>query len=236
MRREEGERLQKVLAHLGVASRRGVEALIREGRITVDGDPARLGMRVTSTEGVLVDGRPVSKPGERLTLMLHKPRGVITTASDERGRRTVMELVPEIAGLHPVGRLDKDSEGLLLLSNDGELTLRLTHPRYGHSKTYRVWCAEGTLPPKQLDRLVGGVELEDGFARAGDARRMPGGCELVLGEGRKRQVRRMMAAVGCSVNRLVRTRIGSLELGDLAAGDWRALSDDEILAAQEFDS
>lgn len=231
---EGGERLQKVLARLGVASRRRVEEMIREGRVTVDGAPAQLGTRVASTEGVLVDGKPVAGPGEQVTIMLNKPRGVITTASDERGRRTVMELLPSVAGLHPVGRLDKDTEGLLLLTTDGELTLRLTHPRYGHGKTYRVWCARGTLPRQQLSRLRSGVELEDGPARAMAAKPKPGGCELVLGEGRKRQVRRMMAVVGCSVDRLVRTRVGSLELGELAPGEWRALSAEEIRAAQQI--
>lgn len=229
---EEGERLQKVLARIGVASRRGVEDLIRQGRIEVDGLPATLGMRLIGGEEVLVDGRPVADEQAAVTYMLNKPRGVISTARDERGRRTVLDLVPPTPGLHPVGRLDRDSEGLLLLTTDGELTLRLTHPRYGHRKTYLVWCEQGTVPSPVLRRLERGVELEDGSARVLEARGRPGGCRLVLGEGRKRQVRRMLAAVGFDVQRLVRTSIGELELGDLASGSFRELADEEIEAAQ----
>jgi 23S rRNA pseudouridine2605 synthase len=224
----EGERLQKVLARLGVASRRGVETLIREGRILVNGRPAEIGMRVAPGDRIEVDGEAVTGEARSVTLMLNKPPGVVTTARDERGRRTVMELLPRIPGLHPIGRLDMDSEGLLLLTTDGELTLRLSHPRYGHRKTYRIWCHPGTVPREVLDRLEQGVELEDGPARAEEAEERQGGCLLVLSEGRKRQVRRMLEAVGFEVIRLRRTGIGGLELGSLATGEWRELSQGEI--------
>ena len=228
---DEGERLQKVLARLGVASRRGVEDLIRQGRVEVDGRPAELGMRLSGEEEVRVDGRPVEGEQKSVTFMLNKPPGVLSTARDERGRRNVLQLLPATPGLHPVGRLDRDSEGLLLLTTDGELTLRLTHPRYGHRKSYRVWCEQGTVPRQVLKRLERGVELEDGPARAIGVESRPGGCLLVLGEGRKRQVRRMLAAVGFDVSRLVRIAIGKLELGDLPAGEYRELSQAEIAAA-----
>lgn len=225
------ERLQKVLARLGVASRRGAEELIRAGRVSVNGRSAELGMRVGPTDSVAVDGKSVARQVETVTLMLNKPRGVLSTARDERGRQTVMDLVPPSAGLHPVGRLDRDSEGLLLLSSDGELTLRLTHPRYGHRKTYRVWCAPAKVPDAALARLCTGVELEDGPALALAAARLPGGCELVLAEGRKRQVRRMLAVVGFEVVRLQRTKVGDLGLGDLAPGKWLELGERDIALA-----
>ena len=228
---EEGDRLQKVLARLGVSSRRGVEELICQGRVTVGGRPAKLGMRVSGVEEILVDGQPVGDKAPAVTYMLNKPAGVLTTARDERGRKTVMDLLPEVPGLHPVGRLDRDSEGLLLLTTDGELTLRLTHPRYRHRKTYRVWCEPGTVNLKALRRFEQGVELEDGIARALEARPELGGCLLVLAEGRKRQVRRMLAAEGFDVTRLLRTHVGRLELGDLVPGSFRLLSDEEIEAA-----
>jgi 23S rRNA pseudouridine2605 synthase len=226
-----GERLQKVLARLGVASRRGVEQMVREGRITVNGDPAELGVRVTAEDRIEVDGRPVTGEVPAVTLMLNKPRGVLTTVRDERGRETVMGLVPRLPGLHPVGRLDRESEGLLLLTTDGDLTLRLTHPRYRQRKSYRVWCRQGTLPAEALARLRAGLELDDGPARAVAARQRPGGCQIVLAEGRKRQVRRMLAVLGFDVDRLLRTGIGSLELGALEPGAWRELTTDEVAAA-----
>jgi 23S rRNA pseudouridine2605 synthase len=224
----EGERLQKLLARLGVASRRGVEALIREGRVSVNDRPAELGMRVLPDDRIAVDGKLVTGEAKPVTLMLNKPPGVVTTASDERGRRTVMDLLPRIPGLHPIGRLDMQSEGLLLLTTDGELTLRLSHPRYGHRKSYRVWCRQGALPATVLERLRQGIELEDGQARAEEAEPRQGGCLLVLSEGRKRQVRRMLGAVGFDVSRLQRVAIGTLELGRLAPGEWRELSPSEI--------
>lgn len=224
------ERLQKFLARAGVASRRKSEALITAGRVRVNGAPAELGQKVGPDDEVRLDGRLVRPRVEQRTLALHKPTGVVATAADERGRTTVLDLVPAIRGLHPVGRLDRDSEGLLLLTTDGELTLQLSHPRYGHEKAYRVWCAEGRVPPERCAELEAGVLLDDGPARALRARSLAGGCELVLEEGRNRIVRRMLAALGFEVTRLLRTRIGGLELGDLAAGAWRELDAADLRA------
>ena len=221
------ERLQKFLARAGVASRRKAEDLIRAGRVTVNGDAAVLGQKVAGEE-IRVDGNIVDKPEQTVTYMLNKPAGYLSTVQDERGRPTVMDLVPPAPGLHPVGRLDKDSEGLLLLSNDGELTLQLTHPRFEHEKTYRVWCRQGALDAGALAALEGGVTLDDGPAKALVAKLAEGGCTVVLAEGRNRQVRRMLAAVGYAVTRLQRTRVGGLELGGLGSGDYRKLTDADL--------
>ena len=172
------ERLQRFLARAGVASRRKAEDLIVAGRVTVDGVVAVLGQKVAPGQHVALDGAPVAGRSEHRTFALHKPAGVVTTAADERGRRTVFDLVPRVPGLHPVGRLDLDSEGLLLLTTDGALTDRLTHPRFGHVKTYRVWCEGGALARADCRRLEEGVELDDGPARALRARPAPGGAVL----------------------------------------------------------
>lgn len=222
-----GDRLQKVMARAGIASRRKAEELIAAGRVTVNGRVAVLGDRVGAGDDVRLDGRSVATPKGHVTYMLNKPAGYVSTASDERGRPTVMELVPSSPGLHPVGRLDLESEGLLLLTTDGDLTLSLTHPRYGHEKEYRVWTAPEYVPDEVVAKLAAGVDLEDGPAAA-SARRVPGGAVLVLREGRKRQVRRMFAALGFEVDRLVRTRIGSLELGDLPPGGHRRLGAEDL--------
>jgi 23S rRNA pseudouridine2605 synthase len=220
----EGERVQKVLARAGIASRRAAEDLVRAGRVEIAGERATLGQRVPEGAEVRVDGRAVSVAAAHRTFALHKPRGVVTTAHDERGRGSVLDLLPAVPGLHTVGRLDRDSEGLLLATTDGDLTLRLTHPRYGHTKTYRVWCERGTPAPEALGALRRGVELEDGPARALAARAAEGGAEIVLNEGRSHQVRRMLEAVGHRVVRLVRTHIGGLALADLEPGAWRELT------------
>lgn len=234
--RNRGERLQKVLARAGAApSRRKAEAMIEAGRVTVDGRVAELGVRVPPGAEVRLDGRPVAPRDGRTVLLLHKPAGVVTTAHDPHGRTTVMDLVPDLPGLHPVGRLDLDSEGLLLLTDDGDLTLRLTHPRFEHLKRYRAWCAGGTVDGAALARLRLGVELDDGPARADRARAAQGGCLIDLHEGRNRQVRRMLDAVGYPVARLLRTRVAGVELGDLAPGSWREASDAE-LAELGYDS
>lgn len=222
------ERLQKFLARAGIASRRKAEELILSKRVTVNGNIAVLGSKVEDGDDVRVDGKRVEKMAETVTYMLNKPTGVVTTADDEQGRKTVLELLPDVPGLHPVGRLDMDSEGLLLLTTDGDLTLRLTHPRYEHEKEYRVWCKEGELGAAELGILEKGLELDDGRAKAIVAKRAEGGCKLVLAEGRNRQVRRMLAKVGYSVTRLVRTRIARLELGDLASGQYRELNESEL--------
>lgn len=224
------QRLQKLIARAGLASRRKAEELILAGRVTVNGRVAALGDVATEEDDVRVDGRPLRTPARHVTYLLNKPRGYVTTASDERGRPTVMDLVPDVPGLHPVGRLDLDSEGLLLLTTDGDLTLRLTHPRYAHEKEYRVWTDPPHVPDHALARLCRGVALSDGPAVAVRAERAEGGAVVVLREGRKRQVRRMFAAVGHEVVRLVRTRVASLELGDLPPGGFRELTAEEAAA------
>lgn len=218
-----------------MASRRKAEELIRSGRVLVNGQPVALGTRVHPGDSVQVDGRQLELERSSVTFMLNKPQGVLSSVTDDRGRKTVMDLLPDVPGLHPVGRLDLQSEGLLLLTNDGNLTLLLTHPRYGREKEYRVWCRQGTVNSRALQQLVSGVELDDGLARAVSARAMHDGCSVVLAEGRNRQVRRMLAAVGYDVTRLQRTRLGSLQLGNLPAGQYRQLSEAELMAlrAQE---
>jgi 23S rRNA pseudouridine2605 synthase len=222
------ERLQKLLARAGIASRRKAEVLIEAGRVTVDGVTAVLGSRVGPEAVVAVDGVPVGSPARHVSYLLNKPAGVLSTVRDDRGRATVMALLPRHPGLHPVGRLDRDSEGMLLVTTDGDLTYRLTHPSHRHEKTYRVWCRQGGLSREACARLVQGLELEDGPARAVRATPTPGGAEIVLFDGRKRQVRRMVAAVGSEVERLQRTRIGELGLGGLAVGDHRRLGPDDL--------
>ena len=224
-----GERLQRFLARAGVASRREAENLIRAGRVRIDGSLATIGESVQAGQRVEVDGVEVRPIEGRRTFMLHKPAGVLCSVGDSRGRRTVMDLVPSVPGLHPVGRLDLDSEGLLLLSNDGDLTLRITHPRFEHPKTYRVWCDRGGVSAEACRTLEAGVALEEGIGRARRANPAPGGAVVVLAEGRKRQLRRMLAALGYRVQRLLRTHIGELALGDLPVGGWREMTP-ELLA------
>ncbi|ANE43875.1 pseudouridine synthase [Deinococcus puniceus] len=231
------ERLQKRLARAGVASRRAAEELITAGRVTVNGEVATLGRTVTPIDEVRVDGSLIeTATTERVTFILHKPSGYVTTAHDELGRHTVMEAMPNVPGLHPVGRLDMDSEGLLLLTTDGDLTLTLTHPRYGHEKAYRAWT-DGEYPPTQeeLDGLIEGVLLEDGVAKAIDATPARVGAFVTIGDGRKRQVRRMLDAIGHPVIRLMRYRIGGLWLGDLEPGEYRELSERELYNLQNPD-
>ena len=226
-------RLARHLAHGGVASRRAAEQLIAGGRVTVGGevvtDPAR---DVVEGDLVEVDGRPVeAEPRE--VWAVNKPLDVISTASEPGHRRAVTELVDTALRLYPVGRLDADSTGLILLTNDGDLANRLTHPRYEVPKTYRVTVAR---PPAEtdLDQLRRGVELEDGPAAGADVERTgERELEVTIREGRKRQVRRMIEAVGNSVEALARIRVGSLKLGDLDVGAARRLSDDEVRALWE---
>ncbi len=224
-------RLAKYLAHAGVASRRAAEAIVAAGRVSVEGevilDPAR---DVDERSHVSVDGRPVGGPEPRITYALNKPVGVVSTASDTHGRTTVLDLVPaDGARLYPVGRLDADSSGLILLSNDGELANRLTHPRHEVPKTYRALLAGGAIAEQELRRLREGVELEDGLTAPARVRRVgPRELELTIHEGRNRQVRRMCAAVGHPVLELRRERFGPLELGGLAAGEHRRLNEREL--------
>ncbi len=225
-----GERLQKYLARAGVASRRKAEALIRAGRVTVDGRVARLGERVPAGAEVRVDGRPVRPPEERVVLVLNKPRGYTTTKSDPHAVRTVYQLVPDFPGLVAVGRLDRESEGVLLFTNWGELAFRLAHPRYGVEKVYRVVSRRGTPPSILLRRLERGVVEGGERLVAKKARPAPHGAVLTLAEGKKREVRRMMRAIGYPVERLFRVKYGPVRLGGLAPGRWRRLSEEEVAA------
>ena len=227
----EGDRLQKVLARAGVASRRVCEDLIADGRVTVNGEVADLGRRVDpSTDVIEVDGGLVPIAPGLVYYLLNKPPGVVTTAADTHGRPTVVELVPPEPRVFPVGRLDADTEGLLLLTNDGELTHRLTHPSFGVEKEYLA-SVDGDPSPAALRRLREGVELDDGITAPAKAVRVSEGLiRLTIHEGRNRQVRRMCETVGHPVVRLVRSRIGSLADRKLKPGEWRELSQSEVRA------
>jgi 23S rRNA pseudouridine2605 synthase len=224
-------RLVKYLAHAGVASRRAAEGLIAAGRVRVDGhvvtDPARA---VDERSRVELDGRALGGPEPRVAFLVHKPTGVLSTARDERGRRTVVDLVPETgARLYPVGRLDADSSGLILLTNDGALANRLTHPSFEVQKTYRAKLAGPPVDERELRALRAGVELDDGRTAPARVRRVSAHeIELTIHEGRNRQVRRMCAAVGHPVAELRRIALGPLRLGRLPSGAYRRLSDGEL--------
>jgi 23S rRNA pseudouridine2605 synthase len=238
------ERLQKILARTGVASRRRAEELIADGRVSVNGIRAGIGDAADpALDRIEVDGQPIGAAPASVHLAVHKPRGFVSSARDERGRRSVVALV-DAGGerLWPAGRLDVDSEGLMILTNDGDWANRVMHPRYGHEREY---AALVDPPPTRamLNRLLNGVRLEDGPARLMGARFAdpPGEVELELGEagawvrvrigeGRKREVRRLFEAVGCRVERLVRTRVGPLTLGGLREGQWRRLRPSEVRA------
>jgi 23S rRNA pseudouridine2605 synthase len=224
------ERLQKYLAHAGVASRRKCEELIVAGRVSVNGETvSTLGSQVDpERDRVEVDGRPITLPRRHTYLLLHKPRGVVSTAHDPHGRPTVLDLIPSGTRVYPVGRLDMDSEGLLLLTDDGELAQRLTHPRYEHDRKYHVWV-DGRPAKRALRQLRQGIELEDGLTWPAEVtviRHERGGTWLrvVIHEGRKRQLRRMCQAVGLRVRRLIRVAMGPLVLGDLPQGQYRSLT------------
>ena len=229
-----GERLQKVLARSGFGSRRVCENLIADERVRVNGEVAVLGRRVdVESDRVEVDGVPVSVRDGLVHYLLNKPAGVVTTASDPQGRPTVVELVPTEPRVFPVGRLDADTEGLLVLTNDGDLTHRLTHPSFGVEKEYLAEV-EGEPAPGAIRRLREGVELEDGVtAPARVAALAPNVLRLTIHEGRNRQVRRMCAAIGHPVLRLVRTRIGPVTDRSLRPGEWRALEAKEVRALEE---
>jgi 23S rRNA pseudouridine2605 synthase len=226
-------RLQKVLADRGIASRRASEELMREGRVRVDGAVVReMGTRVAPDARIEVDGRNVGAPPRHRYVMLNKPRGIVTTARDERGRETVVEMLGASERLYPVGRLDEDSEGLVLLTNDGTWAERVLHPRYGHEREYEVVVA-GFVGSSALAALRHGIALEEGLARA--VRVSLGGrgargslLRMVLVTGWKRQVRRMCAAVGLRVLSLRRVRMGPLLLGGLRPGAWRELTPREV--------
>jgi pseudouridine synthase len=238
----EGERLQKALARAGFGSRRSAEELIRARRVTVNGRVAELGSRVDANSDVVeVDGIRVPVAADLVYLALHKPSGVMTTVKDPEGRPTVMQFVPKDPRVFPVGRLDFDSSGLLLLTNDGDLANRVAHPRYGVQKTYvaEVIGKDKKLPDRGVARrLIRGIELDDGMAKAIDARIQASSkgkaiVEVVVQEGRNRLVRRMFEALGLDVKNLVRTSIGDVRLGRLKEGDFRNLKPQEIRGLME---
>lgn len=229
----DGERLQKALARAGFGSRRACEDLIRAGHVRVNGRRAELGMRIDpTTDEVTVRGvRAVVSP-ELVYWALHKPTGVVTTASDPKGRTKVVDLVPKEPRVFPVGRLDIDTSGLLFLTNDGDFANRIAHPRYGVPKTYVAEVAR-SVGASLARKLVRGVELDDGPARAESARVQvtSGGrslVEVVVHEGRNRIVRRMFEALGADIGSLVRTAIGPIRLGRLKEGGWRTLRPLEV--------
>ncbi len=224
------QRLQKVLAQRGYGSRRVCEDLITAGRVTVNGDVAVLGLRIDPEHDLVeVDGRPAPVRAGLVYYLLNKPAGVLTTAKDTHGRPTVVDLLPSEPRVFPVGRLDAETEGLLLLTNDGELTNRITHPRYGVEKEYVATVERGPVGGGALRRLRDGVELDDGMtAPAKVSQPEPGVLRLTIHEGRNRQVRRMCEAVGHPVMRLVRVRIGPLADRRLAPGQWRLLDGEEV--------
>jgi len=226
-----GEKLQKFLSASGVSSRRHAEVLIQQSRVTVNGTVATLGMRVVDGDKVRVNGVEVGPQAPRMFLV-NKPTGVVTTLDDPQGRPTVASLVPDDVRVYPIGRLDLDTSGLLLMTNDGELSHRLMHPSFGVVKTYRV-LVRGKVKPGAVKLLADGVALEDGMTSPAQARVIDAFAdrsilELRIHEGRNRQVRRMCDAVGHPVIELVRTAYGPLTLGDLALGASRPLTDPEI--------
>lgn len=230
------ERLHKFLSQAGVASRRKSEELIAAGRVKVNGETVSLpGSKVDPEhDRVEVDGQPVALPHGHVYWLLNKPAGYVSTVRDPQGRPTVVDLVNQAQRLYPVGRLDQDSEGLLLLTDDGELTQRLTHPSYEHEKEYQV-LVKGRPADSTLQRLRSGVELEDGLTSPADVTVMRSEADgtwlrFVIHEGRKRQLRRMCDAVGHPVRRIIRVRMGPLRLGDLPIGQYRPLTVQERTA------
>ena len=220
-------RLNAYLARAGVASRRGADELIKAGRVTVNGESGQLNTFVGAADRVELDGRPL-EPQPLAYVLLNKPAGTVTTARDPQGRRTVVDLVDHPARVVPVGRLDVDTTGALLLTNDGELAHRLAHPRYGVEKVYEA-DVEGEPSDDDLERLRQGIELDDGLTAPASARRLgPSRVELALHEGRKHQVKRMVAALGHPVIRLHRSRYAGLTLEGLEPGAWRELEPFEV--------
>jgi pseudouridine synthase len=230
------ERIQKLMAQAGLGSRRHSETLIKEGRVMVNGRTAHLGQKADpATDRIEVDGKLLDLAQDNaIYIALHKPKGVLTSLEDEleEGRTTVRDLIDVPGHLYPVGRLDRQSEGLILLTNDGDLAHKITHPRYGHRKIYEVTLA-GNIPPEAIAQWAQGVMLDNkrtAPVRIENIRRQGGTTRLhiVMREGRKRQIRRVAAQLGYPVQRLVRQQIGPLKLGDLAAGKWRHLTPDEV--------
>ncbi len=232
----EKQRLHKVLAARGVASRRACEQLITDGRVTVDGEPViKLGTKVAADADIRVDGRPVKEP-RKVYYILNKPKGLVTTLSDDRARKSVGDLIAHLGErVYPVGRLDRESEGLLLLTNDGRVTNVLTHPRFQVKKSYEV-DVRGRLDTDTVEKLRGGIRLSEGkaFAKVKVLRNTGTGTSLLftITQGYNRQIRRMLAAVGYKVQRLRRVSFGPLELSRLAPGDLRKLKRREVAALE----
>ena len=232
------ERLQKLISAAGIASRRKAEELIVQGRVRVNGNTAKLGDTADRREDVIeVDGRPLPKLPQKRYLMLHKPRGFVTTLSDEQGRRTVAELVADCGErVYPVGRLDLGSEGLLLMTNDGELANRMMHPRHEVNKTYLTYVtgfADGADELLRRPIELDGRPIREPSVRLLSRKGDVAVLEIVIHEGRNRQVRRMCEAAGLKVTRLRRIAEGSLQLGDLPLGKWRDLTEEEIFRLQQ---
>ena len=232
------ERLQKLIARAGICSRRAAEDLISSGRVTVDGKIVReLGAKADPSQNkIRVDGKLLTFDAEKIYLLMNKPRGYVSTVHDERGRKTVLELLDDdFSGrIYPVGRLDLNSEGLLLLTNDGDLTNALIHPRYEIPKTYRAKIT-GTVTENKLDKLRTGIELDDGLTLPAEVYLLDDGTiEITIREGRNRQVRRMFAAIGCDVKRLRRVKFAGLTLDGLKIGQFRPLSSAEIARLKKF--
>lgn len=232
-------RLQKYLAEAGVASRRASEALIAAGRVCVNGEVASIGQSVDEGDRVELDGSPVEREQRHVVILLYKPRGVVCTSEDPEGRRTVQDFFRDLPErLYNVGRLDLNSEGLLLMTNDGALAHRLTHPRYGVEKTYYVVC-DGKVAASDFAKLTNGVLLDDGMTapakidRIRTTQRGDTSFLITIHEGRNRQIRRMAEAVGHRTLRLKRERFGTLELGTLKPGEWRYLTEGELRMLQE---
>jgi 23S rRNA pseudouridine2605 synthase len=230
------ERVQKILARAGYGSRRSCEELILAGRVRINGQPAILGLKADPvSDSIQVDGQRIPNQPAPVYVMLHKPQGVISDVETHGDtRQTVRDMIPLPGHLFSVGRLDYESEGLILLTNDGELANQLTHPRYGHEKEYRVLVADRP-DERQLEAWRHGVVMEDGYRTAPAVVREEGSgqgkgvwLKVILREGRKRQIREMGKLTGLYVNRIIRVRMGSLRLGNLKMGDWRHLTPEEV--------
>lgn len=225
------ERLQKIIAQAGFCSRRAAEKLIISGKVSVDGKIiTQLGAKADSNQKIVVDGKILTSDAEKIYILLNKPRGYVSTVKDERGRRTIIDLLGENFKnrVYPVGRLDLNSEGLILLTNDGDLTNALIHPRFEVKKTYRAKIS-GTITEEKLDLLRAGIELDDGLTAPAEIYRLDKDLiEITIHEGRNRQVRRMFAAIGCDVKRLRRIKFANLTLDGLKVGKFRELTAEEV--------
>ena len=221
------ERLQKLIARAGICSRREAENLILNGRVTVDGKIVKeLGTKADLNQKICVDGKPITICAEKIYLLLNKPRGYVSTAKDERGRKTILDLIDVSERVYPVGRLDLN--GLLLLTNDGELTNALIHPRFEVKKTYRAKIS-GVLTEEKLNSLRAGIELDDALTAPAEVRLLEENLvEVTIHEGRNRQVRRMFAAVGCEVKSLRRIKFANLTLKGVGVGKYRNLTAEEV--------